>query len=188
MKLIITIFITLLIALPISSSIAREVAGIEITESIRIGDTELMLNGSGIRTKFFFNIYVGSLYSKKKGSSLEEISAQGGPYRVSMSILYDEISAEKLNGGWAKGFEKNLTVDERKALQSSIDRFYTLFETVHKNDVIDIDVSSNGFTTVYLNGNKQGDINDKAFPDALLQIWLGESPADDDLKRGMLGD
>ncbi|MDH3354645.1 MAG: chalcone isomerase family protein [Chromatiales bacterium] len=187
MKLITTIFLTLFMTLQVSNAVAREVAGIEVAESIRVADTELMLNGSGIRTKFFFNIYVGSLYSKKSGSSLEEIINQGAPYRVSMAVLYDEISAEKLNGGWAEGFERNLSADELKNIQTSIDDFYKLFKTVHKGDVIDIDVSGKSVTTVFLNGNKQGDIDNSAFPDALLKIWLGKEPADEDLKTGMLG-
>ncbi|NOR51111.1 MAG: hypothetical protein GQ470_00685 [Gammaproteobacteria bacterium] len=187
MKLTTTTIFILFFTLYASISNGREVAGVDIAESIHLADTKLVLNGSGIRTKFFFKIYVCSLYSKNKSSSLSGIIDQGGPYRISMYILYDEISGKKLNAAWADGFESNLSVAERQSLQPAIDTFYSLFETVHKGDVIDIDVNKVDVTTVYLNGDKRGDIENSLFPEALLQIWLGDEPADDDLKEAMLG-
>ena len=112
-----TIFIFLTLSTSLSN--AREVAGIEIDESIQIDSNQLVLNGSGIRSKFFFKIYVGSLYSKSKSPTLNGILNQGGPYRVAMHILYDEVSAEKLNGGWRAGFEKNLSKSDYKIIFST---------------------------------------------------------------------
>ena len=187
MKLTTTKIIFLFIALYASISNAREVAGIEIPESIKPADTMLVLNGSGIRTKFFFNIYVGSLYLPNKNSNPNGIINQGGPFRVSMHILYDEISAEKFNAGWSAGFDENLTPDEKTELKSSIDSFYSMFKTAHEGDVIDIDVSNSGVTRISFNGDIQGSINNRQFPEALLKIWLGDNPADEELKDGMLG-
>lgn len=180
------ILLTLSLFLCAYPSFAIEVAGVKIAESIQVSDAKLVLNGSGIRSKFFFDIYIGSLYCKTKANSFQEVINQGGPYRVSMHFLYDEISAEKLNSAWKEGFENNLSTDERKNLQPAISAFYLLFKTVHKGDVIDIDVSRN-MTDVYLNGKKQGQVAHVDFHHALLQIWLGEEPADESLKEALLG-
>jgi hypothetical protein len=40
---------------------------------------------------------------------------------------------------------------------------------------------------VYKNGSKKGSIDGYDFKRALFGIWLGDKPADDDLKAGMLG-
>ena len=40
---------------------------------------------------------------------------------------------------------------------------------------------------MYKNGNKKGSIAGLEFKKALFGIWLGDKPADDDLKTGMLG-
>ncbi len=187
MKLTASAVLMMLLTLYAPISHGREVAGIEIEESIQISGNTLALNGSGIRKKFFFKIYVGSLYCKNRSGNLSEIINNGGPYRVSMHILYDEISAKKLNAGWADGFDENLTPEEKAALKPTIETFYTLFKTVHEGDVIDIDMSKNGITSVSINGSSQGSVNSPLFPQALLKIWLGDAPADNGLKRDMLG-
>lgn len=165
---------------------AREVAGINVAESVQVGGTDLVLNGSGIRTKYFFKVYVGSLYSKDRVDSLQGVIDQQGPYRISMHILYGEIDGKKLNATWAEGFKNNLAMDEITALQPSFDAFYSLFKTVYKGDVINIDIDNQKRTSVYYNSIKQGEIVNPIFPSALLKIWLGHSPADPGLKTAML--
>jgi len=59
---------------------AKEIAGINIPDTISFSDqsTKLKLNGAGIRTKFIFDIYVGSLYLETKQNSAKGVyEAQG---------------------------------------------------------------------------------------------------------------
>jgi hypothetical protein len=51
-----------------ASAVAVEVGGLTIAETFDSGQGELIRNGSGIRKKFGFKIYVGSLYLKAKTS------------------------------------------------------------------------------------------------------------------------
>ena len=39
---------------------AAEVAGVKIEERIKVGSSELVLNGAGLRTKVFIKVYVGA--------------------------------------------------------------------------------------------------------------------------------
>ncbi|NOX76798.1 MAG: chalcone isomerase, partial [Gammaproteobacteria bacterium] len=55
----------LLFFLPVGGY-ALEVAKVNIPEQIKLADTTLTLNGAGIRSKFFFDIYVGALYLPQK--------------------------------------------------------------------------------------------------------------------------
>ena len=43
-----------------------EIEGVKLPQKLVSGDTELVLNGAGIRSKFFIKIYVGGLYLPKK--------------------------------------------------------------------------------------------------------------------------
>ena len=42
-------------------------------------------------------------------------------------------------------------------------------------------------TVVRVNGKELGVVPDKDFADALLKVWLGGDPVQEDIKAGMLG-
>ncbi len=181
--LLVTLFI-----LPAASH-AREVAGVNMPEHVFLhGDkTQLHLNGAGIRTKFIFKIYVGGLYLPGRASSTSEVLSIPGPKRVRMHFLYDEVSKEKLIKGWQEGFENNLDADAYRKLAARLQQFNALFNDVHKGDEIDLDFLPGQGTQVWLNNKLQGRIEGEDFYKALLTVWLGKEPADDDLKQAMLG-
>ena len=62
-----------------------------------------------------------------------------------------------------------------------------MFETAHEGDVILLDYVPGTGTSVTINGTKIGTIPGEDFNQALLAVWLGDKPADDGLKEGMLG-
>ena len=171
------------------SSHAREIAGIDITESISFSDqsTKLKLNGAGIRSKFIFDIYIGSLYLVKEALTAKDVYNTLGEKRISMHFLYGEVSKEKLIDGWNSGFEKNLTEAELTKFKSQIKQFNQLFVTVRKGDVINIDFIPTTGTKITINHKIKGLVEGDDFFIALLKIWLGDEPADDDLKEAMLG-
>ncbi|NOZ52758.1 MAG: hypothetical protein GXP08_06375 [Gammaproteobacteria bacterium] len=168
---------------------AREIAGISIAETITTEHipTPLILNGAGIRTKFFFDIYIGSLYLSKKSHDPSAIMALDTPKRVSMYFLYDEVSKEKLASSWTDGFKDNHDNAEYQKLKPELERFNALFDNIQKNDVLDLDYIPTQGTVVYHNKKLLGSIKSTGFYNALLKVWLGNDPADDDLKQAMLG-
>jgi hypothetical protein len=185
MKLI-SAFIFFTLLLPGLSG-AAEVEGVSLPEMIQLEDKSLQLNGAGIRTKYFFNIYVSGLYLEKPSSSAKEIIASTGSKRLTMDFLYDEVSEEKLTGGWELGFKKNQPKKMMAALREHLDRFNTFFVTAHKGDSYVFDFLSDGSTHVQANGKDKGSIKGADFQQALLAVWLGKKPADKDLKKSLLG-
>jgi hypothetical protein len=168
---------------------ALEVAGVKVPENTSIDEsgTQLVLNGAGIRKKFFIKIYVGSLYLPTKQNKVDAILADTGPKRITMHFLYKEVSAESLVDGWNEGFRGNSSTAEVKSLQERINRFNKLFRTVKKGDVIRLDYLPDEGTQVWINGSLKGMVPGKDFNQALLKIWLGKKPADDGLKKAWLG-
>lgn len=182
------IFLLLSISLPFSLQ-AKEVAGVDIAESISLSGqtTKLVLNGAGIRTKFIFDIYIGSLYLENKQNTVDNIYKAPGTKRISMHFLYDEVSKEKLVNGWNDGFENNNSSEQLKKLKNKINQFNNLFETVKKGDIINLDFVPNTGTRVVMNGKTKGLVKGNNFFVTLLKIWIGEEPADSELKQAMLG-
>jgi len=168
---------------------AREIEGVSIAETTTIENTpsSLLLNGAGVRTKFFFDIYIGSLYLNKKSHDPAEVISLDGPKRISMHFLYDEVSKEKLVKGWVDGFKNNHTPSDYEKLKPDLKRFNTLFQNVQKNDVLDLDYAPSQGTIIYHNKKRLGSIKNPNFYNALLKVWLGDDPADSSLKQAMLG-
>jgi len=177
----------LVLIFAVQEGFGREIAGVAVPETMSLNNKELVLNGAGIRKKFFVKVYVGALYLTAKRTTADQILSDGGPKRILMSFLYKEVSAEKLVDGWNDGFGSNNSPEELKALQDRIDQFNSLFATVHKGDVIRLDYIPDEGTRVLINDMLKGTVPGEDFSSALLKIWLGREPADGGLKDAMLG-
>ena len=186
MKKTCALFITILFLLP-GSGLAIEVERVSLPDAVQMESRSLKLNGVGVRTKFFFDIYVAALYLEQRSSSADEIINSKTSKRLTMNFLYDEVSKEKLTDGWEVGFKKNQPEEKMLVLRERLDRFNTFFETVHKGGRVGFDFISNGSTYVRINGSKVGIISGTDFQQALLAVWLGKKPADSGLKKSLLG-
>ncbi len=171
----------------VQSVAAREIAGVVVPESVTLKNKALVLNGAGIRKKFFMKIYVGALYLTAKRTAASEILADPEAKRIVMSFLYKEVSVERLVEGWNKGFRDNNSGEELKGLQDRINQFNSLFTTVRKGDVIRLDYMPEEGTQVWINDTLNGTVPGEDFFAALLKIWLGPKPAEANLKDALLG-
>ena len=166
-----------------------EVAGVTLADKVSVGGQALVLNGAGVRTKVFFKIYVGSLYLPEKVGDLAGVLARS-PRRIQMNLLRD-LTADQLVGALVGGLNDNNSPAEMAAVKTSTDelvRIMMRFKDVDakKKDVLTLDFVDGG-TKVALNGEARGVIPGEAFNMALTRIWLGDKPAQGDLKKAMLG-
>lgn len=107
---------------------------------------------------------------------------------MQLDFIYKEVAKEKLLEGWRKGFEKNQSTATLKQLQARIDQFYGYFETsaITRDQYVFDYIPALG-TRISKNQQPLGLIPGDDFKNALLEIWLGNHPADKKLKKGMLG-
>lgn len=168
---------------------AREVAGVEIPESAKThtADRTLVLNGAGVRRKYFIGIYVGALYLPQPARDAQTVLDMPGAKRFSMHFIYSEVKPDKLVPAWNQGFEDNLSPEELRALRLRIANFNGMFPVLYKGDRVDIDFVPGAGTQVWVNDTLRGKVAGDDFARALLRIWLGEHPADTALKRALLG-
>ncbi len=165
---------------------AVEIEGVSVPERVNVAGKVLQLNGAGVRTKLFFDIYVGALYLSERATSAREAIDAKGPKRISMSFLYAEVSSKKLVKGWNEAFKKNQSKEMMAILKERLDRFNSLFVTAQKGDLFTFDFLEDGSTVVTLKGKRAGVIPGIDFQRALLEVWLGKKPADKGLKKAML--
>ncbi|MGD8631215.1 MAG: chalcone isomerase family protein [Gammaproteobacteria bacterium] len=168
---------------------ALTINGTDIPDSVSLpGDgTQLVLNGAGVREKFFMDIYIGALYLESRMHDPAAILADTGHAGILMHFTYSEVSREKIIAGWVDGLEANLTEERLQAIKPRLEKFNSLFRTVVKGDVIRIDYAPDTGTQVRINGEWRGSIAGNDFYRDLLRIWLGASPVSKSLKHDMLG-
>jgi hypothetical protein len=168
---------------------AAEVAGVFVDDEIKTENGELLtLNGAGLREKFWVDVYVGSLYLPQKSGDVAEILSKTGSWRVQLDFVYKEVAREKLLESWREGFEKNQNADALRQMQARIDQFYGFFDSsAVARDQYRFDYDPATGTRVSKNGKSLGVIPGEDFANALLEIWLGNHPADKSLKKGLLG-
>jgi hypothetical protein len=184
------IFFMLLYVVIFSTGVeARQLDDVTLPDSVMLDGTDvtLQLNGMGYRTKFVFKIYVGALYTETRAETRDAVQALKGPKRVAMHMVYDEVEREKIIDGWNDGFEENNSDQQLAKLQARIKTFNSYFPDLKKGDVLLYDFIPGTGTRVTINGEVKGIVEGADFYAALLDIWLGEEPADDDLKEAMLG-
>ncbi len=169
------------------SASAIELEGVHLPEQVVVAGRTLHLNGAGVRTKFFFDIYVGALYLERPMHRARAVLDDTGAKHVRMVFLYKEVGREKLVEGWRAGFEKNQSRQAMQALGERLAAFNRMFGDARRGDEIDFDLLPDGTTRVSVNGRERGRVRGRDFQRALLAVWLGAHPADDDLKRAMLG-
>ena len=175
----------LFLALP---SYAREISGVVVQETMQTEDgATLKLNGAGVRTKLFMDIYIAQLYVENPATTVEAILADKGRKRVVMHFLYSEVPKDKLVEAWNDGFKDNNGAAELAALQERINTFNAMFVDARKGDVIVLDYNPASGTTVTIKGASKGVIPGADFNTALLKIWLGSKPVTEGLKKDLLG-
>ena len=168
---------------------ARMINGAAIPETLSIpnSETQLVLNGAGVREKFFLDIYVGALYLEKPMRDPATILADTGPAGILMHFTYSKVEREKIIDGWTEGLAENLTAERMSVIKPRLEKFNKLFRTVVKGDVIRIDYLPESGTQVRINDEWRGSVEGNDFFRDLLRIWLGSHPVSKSLKRDMLG-
>jgi len=171
-------------------TLAAEVAGVKVDERIRLGSSELVLNGAGLRSKAFFKVYVAGLYLAEKRTSTADVLALPGAKRISMRLVRD-LSARQLADALDEGIRDNTPAAEQEALKGRLAELIAVMnalESAKEGDLITLDWLPESGTRVVLNGEAKGKaIVGEDFYRALLRIWLGDSPVSGSLKKALLG-
>ena len=170
---------------------SAEVAGVKLDDKDKLANSELTLNGAGLRKRAFFQVYAIGLYlSEKKTAAAEAIGAAGAK-RVAIHMLRD-VGAEQFSDALMDGMRDNHSESDMKALEPRAKQLAAIMvamKEAKKGMRITLDWVPAAGTQVTVEGKPAGaPIPGEDFYRALLRIWLGENAVQADLKKALLGE
>ena len=177
------ILLLLLLAFPLH---AAEVAGVKIDDTVRVASNDLALKGAGLRKRLFFQVYAIGLYVRDPKA---DPVSQPGPKRVHIHMLRD-VGAEQFTEALADGIKANHAEAEAKVLEPRVKELGAIMaqlQQAKQGMAIALDWTGSE-TVLVVDGKPAGaPIQGEDFYRALLRIWLGENPVQEDLKKSLLG-
>jgi hypothetical protein len=169
-----------------SFSSAGELAGVTMDDEVTVGGEQLTLNGMGLRKKMWVKVYVAGLYLGSPTSDGDAAVSAGGAKRIVMHFLTNKATKKKMDAAWFEGFEAN-SPEEFAKLDERVSTFADAFGDMKVDDIVELTIVPGEGTTVTLNGQEKAVIAGDDFAAALLRVWLGDHPPDEEMKVGMLG-
>jgi hypothetical protein len=178
-----------LLAVAALAAAGAEVAGVKLDDKTQVESRELVLNGAGLRKRVIFNVYVIGLYLPEKKSDPAAVLALGGPKRAAIHMLRD-VGAQRFIDALVEGLRENTTEAEYQALEPRVKELSaTMAQIGEAKKGMNIALDWTGAATqLVVDGKPAGQpIAGEDFYRALLRIWLGDKPVQDDLKKSLLG-
>jgi hypothetical protein len=171
---------------------ALELNGVQLDETTTVAGTPLRLNGAGVGTRAWFKVYVVGLYLNEHKRTAADVFATEGPRRVTISLLRD-VPAEDFGQAITAVLNANTDRLEKTRLAAQTTQLSNVIAKLptglKKADRLTLDWVPGTGTVITLNQRSLTvPIQDIAFYNALLKIWLGERPADALLKTQLLGE
>ena len=105
-KIILTLILTGFI-FSVPTYAKTEIGGVTLPDTIKVGDETLVLNGGGIREKFWLDMYVGGLYLSQKETNSQKIIETDQPMAIFMEIVSGMITSERMIEAVEEGFQKS---------------------------------------------------------------------------------
>ena len=166
---------------------AAEVAGVKFDERVRLADSELALTGAGLRQRFIFDVYAMGLYVR---DAKADPVMQPGAKRIAIHMLRN-VDADTFTQALVDGMRPNHDEATMKALEPRIGELNAVMaqmKEARKGMAITLDWLPGTGTQMTVNGKPSGaPIAGEDFYRALLRIWLGPRPVQEDLKKALLG-
>lgn len=186
MKVINTIFAGLLLLFISSQAGAATVGGVNVPEQAQYGGKTMVLNGAGVRNKFF-QLYVGALYLTIKSSDASAIISSNEPMQMRLEITSGQVSPDKMKAATLEGFQK-VTGGNMAAIQADVDKLLAAIgKGKGEGDVYELTHIPGSGVHFVLNGQRMEVLTNPAFKQALFSVWLSDKSVDASLRNKLLG-
>ena len=178
------------LALGAVTASAADVAGVKLDDKTQVESRDLVLNGAGLRKRFtVVKVYVIGLYLAEKKTDAAAVLGLAGPKRAEIHMLRN-VDANTFTEALVEGLRANHSEADFKALEPRVKELADLMAQIGEAKdgmTIALDWTGTG-TRLAVNGKPTGKpIAGEDFYKALLRIWIGDKPVQDDLKKSLLG-
>ena len=164
---------------------AASLAGVTLPDTVNVGNTRLLLNGLGLRTKFMVKVYVAGLYLVQKSSDADAIVKADETKRIVMHFLH-AVSKNQMADAFQESFRDNAPAASQQ-MKAEIDRLTSALEPLKEQDEMVFTYVPGAGTTVTIKGQEKVTIAGAPFAQMLFSVWLGPKPPNAGLKKGLLG-
>lgn len=149
-------------------------------------EATLTMNGAGVRSMLFLDLYAAGLYLQKKSSDPIAIAYANETMSIRIKITSKLVTKKTMVKDIKDGFVK-ATDGQTEALQQRIDQITSFYaHDFKKGDILELIYVKDKGTICMLNDKELGVIAGQDFKFALYKIWLGEEPVSVALKKDML--
>lgn len=184
LKYLIAVFCVFFILTNFSAQ--KNIEGVDFPETLTVNNTSLVLNGGGLREKYFtLDLYVGALYLKATSKNADKIIMADENMSIRIVIVSSMVTRERFIEALEDGF-KNTTAGKSTPEQIAMFKKYFKDPFVEGDEII-LSYHQSDAVYLYKNGKERGSFKGLDFKQALFGIWLGGKPADTSLKEDMLG-
>lgn len=167
---------------------ADHVKGIMVPRVIASHKSRLELNGTAVRSKWGFNVYVVALYLTEQAHNAELIMSNRDPKRIHITMLHS-VSKKRFVSTIEKNIAVNFSSEENVKFDAHLKAFMACFHggtSLRKYSTIDIDYLPNEGMQVSVDGKNFEIIPDDDFYHAIMRLWIGDPPQAS-LKTGLVG-
>lgn len=166
-----TVFLLITFAM---SALALQKKDMPLPDELTVHDYTFVMNGSALREKFVFDVYIAALYLTEKSHDAESILQKDAPRIMSMKFLRD-VAATKINKAWIEGLDSN-TPKVTNELRQKFDTLASLMPDIKDGDTMSFIYIPEQGTEVTVVDQVVGVIKGKDFADAILATWIGPKP------------
>ncbi|MEP6993290.1 MAG: chalcone isomerase family protein [Acidobacteriota bacterium] len=165
---------------------AIEVAGVKVPDTVTVEGKTLKLNGAGLRKKYgVVKVYVAALYLETPSKDAAAAISSSEVKSVRLFILRS-LKGSQVSEAISEGFERN-SKEQLPKLNARLETMKQMIPEVKDGDEIAFTWVPEKGVQVLVRGTDRGSIEGRDFADALFSVWLGPNPAQDDLKKALLG-
>ena len=181
----------LLLLLFSTAAQAAELEGVTLEDRVRVDGQEIQLNGIALRTRYgIFKVYVAGLYLPQKTSSGEAAIDARGAKRMIL-VMRRDVSAEQFIESFDVALRNNNNEPQLAEIKEQKDDLFARIRAIgeaKEGASIVLDYAPSSGTTLAIDGAVKGKpMPGEAFYRAILRSWVGENPAQEDMKKALLG-
>lgn len=166
-----------------------EIAGVLFSRSLEMDGQSLTLNGAGLRSLLMVKVYVAALYLPQTSRRAEDILKAGGPLAIEL-VMKRSVGVDTILDNFHGTLRDNVPAAEWTALAPAIaglDAAIHEVKQTREGDRLRLEFTAGGDTRIVFNGVLLKTVTGGGLAAAMPQIWLGRKPAQESVKKGMLG-
>ena len=167
---------------------ASTLANVTLPDRIDLENTPIELRGIGLREKYWIDIYVAGLYIPstliENKSTASDIIQANVHKRIHTHFIFTHVPKEKMIETLEENIKNNPNISDQTI--EKIRTTQSWMEDYEKGDEIIFDYVPTKGTIITVKGVQKGVIKGEDFMRAMFAIYIGENPASEQLKQGLL--